>query len=257
LTRSVEDAALIGRGLLGIDPDDETTHQVPTVDWSSGLKAGLAGLRLGLVETVFFDQADPEVEAAVREARIIFGSAGALLESLDLPEAAEIIQNPHTPLITAAEACVVNHDFLDRHFDELDPVIAQRLVKGQKLSAVDYLSTWKEWEGLRGRVRQRLQGFDALIVPTTPIPAAPLEVVDQSLESYFAYNARYLRNTFIGNVLNFCAVSLPCGFTRRGLPIGLMIYAGPFEEGLALRLAWAYERATDWQRRRPDLSWIA
>ena len=179
------------------------------------------------------------------------------MESLDLPEAAEVIQNPHTPLITAAEACVVNHDFLERHFDELDPVIAQRMVKGRQLSAVDYLSTWKNWELLRERVRQRLQGFDALIVPTTPLPAAPLEVVDQNLESYYAYNARYLRNTFIGNVLNFCAVSLPCGFTRRGLPIGLMIYAQPFEEALALRIAYAYEQATDWHRRRPDLSWIA
>ena len=256
LTRSVEDAALIGRGLQGIDPGDETTHPVPAADWLAGLKAGLAGLRLGLVETVFFDQADPEVEAAVREARIILGSAGAVVESLDLPEAAEVFQNSYTPLITAAEACVVNNAFLERHFDELDPVIAQRMIKGRLLSAVDYRSTWKEWELLRARVSHRLQGFDALIVPTTPLPAAPLEVVDQSLESYYAYNARYLRNTFIGNILNFCAVSLPCGFTRRGLPIGLMIYAQPFKEALALRIAYAYEQSTDWHRRRPELSWI-
>ena len=256
LARSVEDAALVGRGLQGIDPGDESTRQVPRADWTADLKAGLAGLRLGIVETVFFDQADPEVDAAVREAGTLLGSAGAVVESLDLPEAAEVIQNPHTPLITAAEACVVNNELLERHFDELDPVIAQRLIKGRQLSAVDYLSTWKQWQGLRERVRQRLQAFDALIVPTTPLPAAPLEVVDQSLESYFVYNARYLRNTFIGNVLNFCAVSLPCGFTRRGLPIGLMIYAQPYEEALALRIASAYEQATDWHRRRPDLSWV-
>jgi aspartyl-tRNA(Asn)/glutamyl-tRNA(Gln) amidotransferase subunit A len=257
LTRSAEDAALVGRGLQGIDPNDATTRSRPAADWLDGLKAGLAGLRLGLVENVFFDQADPEVEATVRKAGIAFRSAGALVESLDLPEAARVIQNPHTPLITAAEACLVNAEFLERHFDELDPVVAQRLVKGRQLSAVDYLSTWKQWEGLRVRVGERLQGFDALIVPTTPIPAASLEVVDQTLESYYAYNARYLRNTFIGNVLNFCAVSIPCGFTRRGLPIGLMIYARPFDEGLALRLAWSYQRATEWHRRRPDLSWIA
>jgi aspartyl-tRNA(Asn)/glutamyl-tRNA(Gln) amidotransferase subunit A len=257
LTRSAKDAALVGQELQGIDPGDETTLRIPAADWISVLKKGLSGLRLGLVENVFFDQADPEVEAAVRESRIIFGSAGAVVESLDLPEAAEIFQNPHTPLITAAEACVVNHDFLDRHFDELDPVVAQRMVKGRQLSAVDYLSTWKDWKLLRGRVSHYLQGFDALIVPTTPLPAAPLEVADQSLESYYAYNARYLRNTFIGNILNFCAVSLPCGFTRRGLPIGLMIYARPFKEALALRIAYAYEQATDWHRRRPELSWIA
>jgi aspartyl-tRNA(Asn)/glutamyl-tRNA(Gln) amidotransferase subunit A len=257
LTRSVEDAALIGRELQGIDPGDDTTLQAPKADWPADLKTGLAGLRLGLAENVFFDQADPEVEAAVRGSKIILGSSGAKVDSLDLPEATMVIQNPCTPLITAAEAGVVNNAYLERHFDELDPVIAQRLVKGQQLSAFDYLSTWKEWELLRRRVHQRLRTFDALIVPTTPIPAAPLEVVDRSLESYFGYNARYLRNTFIGNVLNFCGVSVPCGFTRRGLPIGLMIYTKPFEEALALRVAFAYEQATDWHRRRPDLSWIA
>ena len=256
LTRSVEDAALIGQGLQGIDPGDEATCQVPAADWTPVLKMDLAGIRLGLVEEVFFDQADPEVEASVRESRAVFRSAGALVESLNLPEAAEVIQNPHTPLITAAEACVVNNDFLERHFDELDPVIARRLIKGRQLSAVDYLSTWKQWQYLREQVRQRFKAFDALIVPTTPLPAAPLEVVDQSLESYFVYNTWYLRNTFIGNVLNFCAVSLPCGFTRRGLPIGLMIYAQPFDEALALRIAYAYEQATDWHRRRPNLSWV-
>ncbi|MBW2123259.1 MAG: hypothetical protein JRH07_15655, partial [Deltaproteobacteria bacterium] len=61
------------------------------------------------------------------------------------------------------------------------------------------------------------------------------------------------RNTAVGNVLNFCAVSVPCGFTRQGLPIGLMVYAKPFQEGLALRIAHAYEQATDWHDLHPDL----
>jgi aspartyl-tRNA(Asn)/glutamyl-tRNA(Gln) amidotransferase subunit A len=257
LARSAQDAGQVGRELLGIDPGDESTHPRTSSDWLEGPGTGLAGLRLGLVETVFFDQTDPEVAASVREAGTVLGSAGAVVESLDLPEAAEVIQNPHTPLITAAEACVVNHDYLERHFDELDPVIARRMVKGRQLAAVDYLSTWRDWELLRTRVRQRLQGVDALLVPTTPLPSAPREVVDRDHESNYAYNARYLRNTVIGNVLNLCAVSSPCGFTRRGLPIGLMIYARPFEEALALRIARAYEQATDWHCRRPDLSWIA
>ena len=190
LARSAQDAALVGRELLGIDPGDKTTYPLPKSDWLEGLQAGLAGLRLGLVETVFFDQTDSEVAALVREAGIVLGSVGAVVKSLDLPEAAKVIQNPFTPLITAAEACVVNHNYLERHFDEMDPVIARRMVKGRQLSAVDYLSTWEEWGLLRTEVRQRLQGVDALLVPTTPLPAAPLEVVDHSLESYYAHNAR-------------------------------------------------------------------
>ena len=148
---------------------------------------------------------------------------------------------------------MVNHDYLEEHFDGLDPVISHRMVKGRQLSAVDYLSTWRQWQSLRERVRQRLKGFGRPDRSHHPYPLRPLKSRGPEPRSYYATNARYLRNTFIGNILNFCAVSLPCGFTRRGLPIGLMIYAQPFKEGLALRIAWAYEQATDWHCRHPDL----
>jgi aspartyl-tRNA(Asn)/glutamyl-tRNA(Gln) amidotransferase subunit A len=88
------------------------------------------------------------------------------------------------------------------------------------------------------------------------IPPRPIAAIDASIESYNDANARYLRNTAIGNVLALCAVVLPCGFTRDGLPIGLMVYAKPFHEAMALRVAWAYEQATDWRRRHPDLGWV-
>jgi aspartyl-tRNA(Asn)/glutamyl-tRNA(Gln) amidotransferase subunit A len=98
---------------------------------------------------------------------------------------------------------------------------------------------------------------DALLVPTTPLPARPLAEVDRTVESYAQHNGRYLRNTAVGNILNLCGVSLPCGFTRGGLPIGLMVYGKPFQEDVALRVARAYERATEWHRRHPDVAWAA
>ena len=82
-------------------------------------------------------------------------------------------------------------------------------------------------------------------MPTTPLPAKPLAEVDRTIESYAQHNGRYLRNTAVGNILNLCGVSLPCGFTREGLPIGLMVYAKPFQEDVALRVARAYEHATE------------
>jgi Asp-tRNA(Asn)/Glu-tRNA(Gln) amidotransferase A subunit family amidase len=96
---------------------------------------------------------------------------------------------------------------------------------------------------------------DALLVPTTMIPARPIADIDATRETYADHNMRYLRNTTIGNFLNLCAVSLPCGVTRAGLPIGLMVYAKPFQEDVALRVAHAYEQATEWHRRRPALDW--
>jgi Asp-tRNA(Asn)/Glu-tRNA(Gln) amidotransferase A subunit family amidase len=79
--------------------------------------------------------------------------------------------------------------------------------------------------------------------------------IDASAESYGDANLHYLRNPAVGNLLALCAVVLPCGFTRDGPPIGLMVYAKPFDEAMALRVARAYEQATDWHRRRPDLGW--
>jgi aspartyl-tRNA(Asn)/glutamyl-tRNA(Gln) amidotransferase subunit A len=257
LTRTVEDAALITQGLLGIDPRDEATRWAPPADLLTDLSNEIRGLRLGLAQPVFFDQADPQIEGAVREAARVFQSLGAPVEPFELPEAAEILADRNAALFTAAEACVVNRDFLDRHFEALDPVVAQRMIGGRNLPATDYITTWRQWLSLRERVLHRLEGIEALIVPTTPITALSLAEADQTAETYRTCNAVYLRNTFIGSVLGWCAISIPCGFTDQGLPIGLMIYSRPFQEALILRLSRAYEQATVWHKRRPDLSWAA
>src|SRR5262249_35744734 len=119
----------------------------------------------------------------------------------------------------------------------------------------DYFALIRRYAALRAGVQRTLRDVDALIVPTTMIPARPLSVIDRSLESYAEHNGKYLRNTSIGNILNLCGISLPCGFTREGLPIGLMVYARPFQEEMALRVAYAYEQATEWHARQPDLTW--
>jgi aspartyl-tRNA(Asn)/glutamyl-tRNA(Gln) amidotransferase subunit A len=82
-------------------------------------------------------------------------------------------------------------------------------------------------------------------------------VIDATPEAYTDHNAKYLRNTSLGNTLNLCAVNVPCGWSGEGLPIGLMIYAKPFDEATALRVAWAYEQATEWHARHPNLGWAA
>jgi aspartyl-tRNA(Asn)/glutamyl-tRNA(Gln) amidotransferase subunit A len=75
------------------------------------------------------------------------------------------------------------------------------------------------------------------------------------MEVYGEWNLSYLRNTAIGNILNLCGLSVPCGFTKKGLPIGLMIYAKPFQEEMALRVGYAFQQATEWHQRRPELEW--
>jgi aspartyl-tRNA(Asn)/glutamyl-tRNA(Gln) amidotransferase subunit A len=134
-------------------------------------------------------------------------------------------------------------------------VASYRITEGKEVRAYEYFRVMRAVEALRQKAHRALRDVDALIVPTTRIPALPVAEVDASLEAYKEWNPRYSRNTRVGNILGLCGLTLPCGFTAKGLPIGLMIYGKPFDEETILRLGYAYEQATDWHTRRPDLSW--
>lgn len=255
ITRCVEDAALVYTALQGADPADESTLGVAAHDVLRGLKDGVKGLRIAFGETIFFDDVDSEVEMAVREAGRVFASLGAQVGGIALPEAAAAWAEEKRPLLIAAEACAVNRDFLDKQLDALDPVIGPRMLPGRSLSAPDYFALLRRYAQLRESVCWTLRDVDAVLVPTTMSAARPLTQFDVDFKTYLDYNTRVHRNTGLGNLLNLCAVSVPCGFTSEGLPIGLMIYAKPFAEDMALRVAWAYEQATEFRTRRPELAW--
>ncbi len=255
LTRSVEDAARVYQALQGVDFADETTVGVPPHDVLRDLQAGVKGLRVAFGETVFFDDVDADIAAAVREAGRVLRGLGATVDGVAIPEAAEAMAEQRRASMIAAEALAVNGRMIDEQFDALDPVVAHRMKAGRSLSATDYFVVLRQWAALRERVRRTLADVDAVLVPATMSPPRPIAAIDATNESYMDANGRYLRNTSLGNVLALCATVLPCGFTHEGLPIGLMIYAKPFDEATALRVAWAYEQATDWHNRRPDLNW--
>ena len=256
LTGFVEDAALVYQALRGTDPGDETTLAVPfDDDVLSTLRAGVKGLRIAFGETVFFDDVDAEIASAVREAGVVLRELGAQVGSVAVPEITEIMSEKRRSQMIAAEALATNGRLMDEHFAALDPVVANRMQTGRELSATDYFSMQRLCRSLQERVKRTLADVDALLVPATLIPARPLQEIDASPQAYSETSLRYSRNTSIGNILGLCAVALPCGFTRSGLPIGLMIYAKPFAEAMALRVAWAYEQATPWHQRRPDLRW--
>ena len=256
LTRSVEDAAHVYQCLQGVDANDETTWGMAAQDVLNDLKDGVRGMRLAFAETVFWEDVDPEVETAVRECRRVFEDLGAEVSSIEFSEARQARQLNAKGLIIAAEAYMLNKKWLEEHFDRLDPIVAHRMIKGKAVETGEYLQSNLAWRNLRAKAINTLMDVDALIVPTTPIPALPTAEVDADIETYSERNLSYLRNTAIGNVLNMCGLSLPCGFTKQGLPIGLMIYAKPFQENVVLRAGYAFQQATDWHQRRPDLAWV-
>ncbi len=255
LTRSVEDAALVYQAMQGPDLQDPTTVGVPTHDVLKGLKEGVRGLRIAFAETTFWDGVHPEVEKAARECGKVFEEQGAHVGSVEFPEAEEARQLNPGGLVIAAEAYTCNKKWIDEHFDELDPIIAHRMIKGRDIPAHEYLAVTLAWERLRAKADHALRDVDALLVPTCAIPALPVAEIDADKETYSQVNVQYLRNTAIGNILKLCGLSVTCGFTSEGLPIGLMIYARAFAEDTVLRIGYAFQQATDWHRRAPELGW--
>jgi aspartyl-tRNA(Asn)/glutamyl-tRNA(Gln) amidotransferase subunit A len=255
LTRSAEDAALLYQVMQGPDAGDDTTHGRPLQDVMARLGDGVEGLRIGIAETVFWDDAHPEVTGAVRSATEVFADNGAHVRSVEFPAAADAVALNPRGLVIAAEAYTINRRFIDEHYEELDPIVASRMVNGRDISAADYLQTTFAWKRLRAEAVRQLMDFDAVLCPTTPIPACTLAEANGDMDVYSRKNLMYLRNTAIGNILDLCGLSVPCGFTGDGLPIGLMIYARPFQEDKVLRIGHAYQQATEWHLRRPDLEW--
>jgi len=255
LTRSVEDAALVYQCLQGSDPQDPSTQGIPPQDVLTRLKDGVRGLRLAFAVTIFWDQVDAQVAQAVRSCGEVFSGLGARIESIEFPEAAEAQELNPRGLAVAAEAYTIHQARLETHFEQYDPIVRQRMIQGKDISATEYLNTTRAWIPLRAKVLETLRQVDALLVPTTMIPPLPVADIDASMDTYSTRNMQYLRNTVIGNVLNLCGLSVPCGFTSQGLPIGLMIYGKPWHEDVVLRVGYAFEQATDWHRRTPDLAW--
>ena len=256
LTRDAADAAIVYEAMQGPDPADPTTGGQTRHDVTSGLGRGVAGLILGVPRTVFWEDCDAEVEARVREAIAHVESLGARVVNIEFEHAESARRLNPGGLVIAAEAYDVNRDLVDARFDDLDPIVAFRVVKGRDIPAHEYIATVRAWEELRARTTAALDGIDGLLCPTVMIPPVPVADALSTTDTYAERNLQALRNTSVGNILGLCGLSVPCGFTGRGLPVGLMIYGKPFEEDRVLRIGHAFQQTTDWHRRHPALDWL-
>jgi aspartyl-tRNA(Asn)/glutamyl-tRNA(Gln) amidotransferase subunit A len=156
--------------------------------------------------------------------------------------------------ILFAEASYCHRQWLDERRDEYSSGVLERLDAGRRLSAVEYLSAMAERDRIRSSLRQRQQSTDVLLMPTTasvawPIDATDIPVADdeQNLKSIICFTAPF-------DLTGSPALSIPCGFTHAGLPIGLQIVGRPFDEHLVLRSGHAYQQVTDWHCRVPPCS---
>ena len=253
LTRSVEDAALIYQILQGEDARDESTLGIRPDEALVSIKAGVKGIRIGIPQHTFFDNVDTEVEQAVMTAAQTFRDLGATVENIPYPEAEAVTKM--SSVINGVEAAVIHEERLKTKADLMDPVVGPRMLSEREYLATDYVKMLKELKKLQVSQMETLSEVDVVLSPSSRIPAMPVATVDESLAVYLNYAEQYIANSNVGNRLGLCGLSLPCGFTAKGLPIGLLLNGKPFQEAMVLRVGYAYEQATNWKEVYPDLSW--
>src|SRR6516225_5101248 len=242
LTRSVEDPALLFKMLQGLDPLDTRTFRRAPDDPMPTLRRGVAGLRLAVLPEAERTKVHPEVLAAYDDSLDLLRGLGAQLFNVTLPLKFSDFAALTGQLI-GAEGYSILGDIVDRLDLPVDDAVRPRIQIGKSLSARDYLQVLVEREELKQKFANVFENIDALLTPTTAMPAIPVTEVDQS--SSPAVFTRML------TLLDLCALFLPNGFTRKGLPISLHIICKGYDEALALRVGWAYEQATDWLARLP------
>jgi aspartyl-tRNA(Asn)/glutamyl-tRNA(Gln) amidotransferase subunit A len=238
LAASVGDAALVLQAIAGYDPLDVCSADVPVADYISDLGDGVKTLRVGVPRAHFYDDLDDEVRAAVEQALAAIGTLVADVRELHLE-----VSSDRT--VQAAESFAYHGDRVARTPELYQPETLRRIRSGANISATEYIQQRRELDEERRRAQGIFADVDLLVTPTMPIPAPAIAYLKKDPDALRPAELALLRNTRPFNVWGLPAISVPCGFTKSGLPIGLQIAGPHWREDLVLRLAHAYESAVN------------
>jgi aspartyl-tRNA(Asn)/glutamyl-tRNA(Gln) amidotransferase subunit A len=250
--RSVRDAAILLKAVAGHDSRDPSSAELAAEDFERELGGDIRGVRVGLPQQYFFDDLDPEVESAVHGAARLCERLGAIVQPVSIPvfEQAMAIFSP----ILLSEAATIHLDNLRLRPTDFDPEVRTRLEMGALMPAPAYLQAQRARSVYNRRIVEAMQGLDLLLTPTTPTPAPRIEekvvTVAGKSEPPLALLPRLTRPF---NLCGLPTVSIPCGFSSGGLPIGLQLTGRAYDDSTVLRIAHVYEQATEWHRSRPPL----
>ncbi len=242
MTRTVADAALMLAVIGGHDPRDATSSRRP-IDTDHALERPIAGLRVGVADNYYFQDLDAEMEAGVRTAIERLGELGARIETLAVPDPESLVSVCN--VIARAESVTVHARILRERPHELGAAVRTRLARGVGIAATDYLQALRLRSRLtRTFIAEVFGHVDVLALPVIPEPAPTYESREAGgVEAKVGRMGRFSRLTRPFNGLGLPSVSVPCGFSRDGLPLAFQIVGRPFDEATTLRLARAYERA--------------
>jgi Asp-tRNA(Asn)/Glu-tRNA(Gln) amidotransferase A subunit family amidase len=246
LTASVYDAALMVQVLSDYDtPDPCATRHVPSL--VSAFDEFPTNLRVGVPRAFFFDDLHPEVADAIDKAIQIFAGLHAGIRDIKLE-----VSNDRA--LASAEAFAYHKAFVDRSPELYQPATLARIQSGAKISAPDALRASRDLQASRHAIQEVFDEVDVLLTPTVPIPPPPIADLREHPDKLRPQELLMLRNTRPFNVWGIPTISVPCGFTKDGLPIGLQLAAAPWRGIILLQAAHAYEQATEWHKKRPELA---
>ena len=249
MTRTVSDAASTLQIIAGYDPNDTGSVDTPVPDYLEKLAANTSALKLGIPRAHFYEGLHPEIQAALESALSVLQKLTTSHREIEIPAV-----NDTAIIIQRAEAYTYHREYITKTPELYHPDTLKRLKTGADISAADYIYARRQLDHFRRSIASLFETVDLIITPTTPVPPYTISQLLGDLDNLRAKELLTVRNTRPFNLLGLPTISIPCGFTQRGLPIGIQITGPPGGEATVLRLAYAYEQATEWHKRKPSLS---
>jgi aspartyl-tRNA(Asn)/glutamyl-tRNA(Gln) amidotransferase subunit A len=253
LAQSAEDCALLMGLMAGADPEDPTAVNLPVPDYVAATKGSLKGIRIGVPTAFYVDDLDSEVARVLDETVATLKREGAEIVKVELPDQRQLASA--SQLVLAVEAAAFHKRWMIERLEDYGAQVRMRLENGLAVPAVTYLEAMR-WRGpALSAHNAAVAGVDAVIAPVSPIPAPTIAESDvgggPGAEAVIQRLTRFTRPV---NYLGVPSLSIPSGFARNGLPVGMQLIGRSFDEATLLRIGAAFQRATDFHARVPKLS---
>lgn len=256
ITRTVGDSATMLQAIAGYDEQEITSQQMTVPNYTAALKERTSSLRVGIAHDFFFASLDPEIQSATNEALSVLGKLTTRVK----PVATVPLDNITDRTVVSAEAYAYHAEFVAKMPERYQPSTLAAIRAGAEIRSRDYIMAHREIGRLRQEIRKTFDSVDVIVTPTSPIAPPPISAFDAAYKDPSFPNDPndirriVLRNTSPFDKYGLPTISVPCGFTRAGLPIGLQMAGAPGQDSVVLRLAHAYEQATDWHKRSPQIA---
>ena len=251
MAHTVEDVAIAMNVLAGYDPRDPGSARREPQDYTGALDGDVKGLRVGVPRNYVWDVMDSEVKVAFDKAMAQLGELGAQVDDVEIPGLDTIWAAQMT--ISSAEATTYHAERIRAYPELYHPTVRQRIEAGFFQPAHAYVQSLRVRNAMAGTFDDVFRRFDLLATPTTPSPAPLLEEAAKRGSGGEVSSRQLVRITRLFNLNGLPAISVPCGFSSEGLPIGLQLVGRRFDDAGVIHAAHVYQTATDWHTRRPGL----